>query len=414
MDVTLHEIVGTSSFSIQVLDVIEWAEHHGRTEELIDHALAFMPDSPALQPLRRATKEWNRVTKVSSQELPKDTVLTIEAPGGAVRLGSRFYIARPGIDDRLFREIAKPIGTTITIRGPRQVGKTSLLVRAEAEALKLARKTVYIDLPSIDNSRKKDLDTFLYYLATVVVDRLDLDISKVDQVWQHAGTWWGPNDKISTVLAKYVLPFIKTPFLLIMDEVEQLLDYSFHDDFFGLVRGWHNLRARNPLWEKLHIIMAISTEPHLLIKREYQSPFNVSLMLEMMDFTREQVSSLEALYETGLTSEAIGDLMELLGGHPYLTQQALYTMVTSDLTWSTFALLAPLDVGPFGSHLSRNLALLQKNELLANALRQVMLYHRCSDLQSFQHLLRAGLVKGINEECMCRCELYAKYLQKRL
>jgi hypothetical protein len=365
---------------------------------------------PNRQPHLLTTSKSNSVS-TSRPDAGLEFAKTLEVPGGAVRLGSLFYVAREGVDDRLYREIVKSTGTTTTIRGPRQVGKTSLLIRAEDVARNVGRHTVYLDLQSTDSSQLTDLDSFLHYLATVMVTELCLEPSKVKQAWQSP---LGPADKINYLLKDYLLPTIKNPFLLVMDEVEGLLDKAFHDDFFGLVRGWHNWRARNSLWDKLHTIMVISTEPHLLIENERQSPFNVGLGLELDDFSVGQVYYLNEQYQAHLSSQNMEDMMRLLGGHPYLTQQAMYTIVIENLTWPEFSNVAVNDAGPFGTHLRRNLTLLQKHPQLAQAMQQIIEHQNCPNRQLFHHLLRSGLVKGMSQLCECRCRLYEQYFRERL
>jgi len=63
-----------------------------------------------------------------------------------------------------------------------------------------------------------------------------------------------------------------------MDEVDRLLQTAFHSDFFALLRSWHNSRAFDDRWNRLNIVMVISTEPYLLIPDANQSPFNVGLI----------------------------------------------------------------------------------------------------------------------------------------
>ena len=77
------------------------------------------------------------------------------------------------------------------------------------------------------------------------------------------------------------------PILLAMDEIDRLQVTPFHSDFFGLIRSWHNMRASRPVWDNLSVVMAISTEPYLLIADLNQSPFNVGQLLYLKDFDRD-------------------------------------------------------------------------------------------------------------------------------
>lgn len=61
----------------------------------------------------------------SAKLLPQE----LEFPNGPVPLNSRLYIKRPPIEAKTYAEVLKP-GSLIRIKGPRQMGKTSLLRRS--------------------------------------------------------------------------------------------------------------------------------------------------------------------------------------------------------------------------------------------------------------------------------------------
>ena len=391
-----------------VRELIIYLSHRGTLSQLI-----------SLCKKKRPHINWDDEPTHASSDLqppepfanPSELIKRLDTPGGAVRLDSRFYVKRDRIDDRLYQEITKDRGTTTTIRGPRQVGKTSLLIRANELAHEIGRQTVYFDLQEFGSDQLTSLDKFLYNLAIIIVDELELDLEEVEKEWRNN---FIPQRKIRNLLEKYLLPTIETPFVLVMDEVDRLLDTPFHDDFFGLVRYWHNLRASKKLWERLHIVMVISTEPHLLIDNVTQSPFNVSLRLELTDFDRAQVCYLDEQYGTAVCHHHLDKLMTLLGGHPFLTQQALYVIATENLTWAEFETIAPTDVGPFADHLNHYLELLRRQPILADAMKSVIHGQKCSDKHILRHLLRAGLIRKEKQKYVSRCDLYYRYLKNSL
>jgi hypothetical protein len=203
--------------------------------------------------------------------------------------------------------------------------------------------------------------------------------------------------------------------VLAIDEADRLLRTNFHDTFFGLLRYWHNNRAMNELWERLDIIMAISTEPHLLISDVTQSPFNVGLKIRLQDFNELQVRELSQRHRAPLREDEIGPFMSFFNGHPYLTRKALYTLVSSGIGWPQLMKVAITDQSPFGDHLRRYLWLISQQPELRNALKQIILRGKCPDEVSFYRLLRSGLIKGEDSKaCTCRCKLYEVYLKDRL
>jgi serine/threonine protein kinase len=333
----------------------------------------------------------------------------LETPSGTVKLKSQLYIEREG-DESLRRQVSGA-GTTTTIRGPRQMGKTSLLVRGVHEARRHGQPVVYIDMQRVNQSYLASLDGLLRYFADEIAMRLSVDAAGVDRIWSSSR---GAQDKLNTFLEMQVLPTVDTPILLAVDEADRLLDVPFKTDFFGLVRAWDSNRAYDELWENLNIVLVISTHPHLLITDVSQSPFNVGLRIQLNDFDESQVEDLNRRHGLAVSPRDLPRLYDLLGGHPYLTRQAMYTLIDRKMTWAEFADMAPTDDGPFGSHLRSYLWQLSTRPDLVAGMLQVLRQGRCDDEQVLYRLSAAGLVKELGERCIPRCGLYAEYFGAKL
>jgi hypothetical protein len=271
---------------------------------------------------------------------------TLIEPSGGIKLRSTFYIERDG-DTRLRRELASDQGTTTTIRAPRQTGKTSLLVRGIAQAQQDNRRAIVLDMQMVEARFLETLDAFLHYMATLIASRLRLDPALVEQAWQSP---LGAPDRLTYFIEDHVFA-LDQPIVLAIDEADRLLAAPFRDTVFGLLRSWHNSRALNDAWDRLDILLVISTEPSLLIADQNQSPFNVGTKIVLEDLSLEQVAELNRRYRMPLEEAELPQLFDLLGGHPYLTSKALYTLVTDGGGWESFARVAPLSGGPFGDHL---------------------------------------------------------------
>jgi uncharacterized protein with PIN domain len=337
-------------------------------------------------------------------------VATLREPGGAVSVRSEFYVERVE-DDDLRRELSKPYGTTSTIRAPRQSGKTSLLFRGIAQARAQGCSVVYCDLQLVGDRDLESADAFLRYLGTMFASSLQLDSAAVDAIWQSS---LGTPNKLTQLVEDLVLEKGE-PVVLALDEADRLLRTDYHDSVFGLIRAWHNMRALDPRWDNLDILMVIATEPHLLIQNVGQSPFNVGLKLRLQDFNEAQVRELNKGFRSPLARRSVPAMVGLLGGHPYLTHKALYLMVAEGKSWNELARAAPTEGGPFGDHLRRYLWMLRDEEKLREALKRLLRTGRGLDQTSYYRLLRAGLLKGASaDSCTFRCQLYKLYLKDRL
>lgn len=329
---------------------------------------------------------------------------TLTAPGGAVKLRDKLYVKRSE-DVRLRQEIVK-WGTTVTIRAPRQTGKTSLLMRGLYDAGERGAKTVFFDVQSLGSDRTAHVDTFLRELAESICRELRLDESLVENAWQSS---LAAQKKMTYLLEDNILPAFNVPIVIALDEADSLLETDYYKDVFSLLRSWHNRRAMYEVWEKLNIVLVISTEPYLLIDDINQSPFNVGLRVELPDFDETQVIRLNQQHGSPVPENELPNLMKLLNGHPYLTRKYLYALVTGGSVHNPAA-----DEGPFGDHLRRLLWNLRDQPELQAALKEIIRTNRCSDDSAVFRLLRAGLIKGRGNVFTCRCDLYRQYFESKL
>ena len=397
------------------LDHLQYVEWRGEAddEQVIGQlraAIGHLAPLPAPEPRLPAFGRGQVTTGPRPYADPR-FIESLRDPSGAVGSRSQFYIAREA-DERLARELAKPYGTTTTIRAPRQTGKSSLLIRGLGQARAQGAQAVFIDLQPVADPYLQSLDDFLRYFVTFIVTRLRLDPAEVERAWRGA---LGAPDKATYLMEGYVLPELAGKVLLAIDEADRLLRTDFHDSFFGLIRFWHNSRAMDELWENLDMVMVISTEPHLLIGDVTQSPFNVGLKIRLQDFDEAQVRELNRRYRSPLAERQVPALLDFLNGHPYLTHKAIYLMLTEGMTWEQLTQVAGTARSPFGDHLQRYLWLLRDQPSLRAALKQVIAQNRCPDELSYYRLFQAGLIQGGGREaCACRCRLYQIYFEDKL
>jgi hypothetical protein len=372
----------------------------GRDKIDIAHAdIVIINDSQPLLLKKRLAKPRPRYN-------PKPT---LEIPLGAVRPNSPFYIERSADED--LRQQIFGAGTTTTIRAGRQTGKTSLLMRGIQTARQEKRPVVYMDFQIIESQHRQALDSLLRHIAEEVCYQLNLDPKEVDNTWKLSRA---TPYKFNEFLEASVLSKVPSPLLLAIDEADQLLDSSYKTDFFGLIRSWNALSAYNPIWQNLNVALVISTHPYLLIEDTHLSPFNVAKSIDLKDFDEAQVSDLNRRHGTPLLADDIPALMNLLGGHPYLVRQALYTLIDEKMTWPEIAQVATNEEGPFGKHLQFYKDTLAGNPDLVRALKQVINQGRSSDENATYRLVAAGLVKRVGKTHLCRCGLYEAYFKEKL
>ena len=344
------------------------------------------------------------ITAILKPALPPEQARSV---GGAVRLGSQYYIERP--TDAAFLGAVRQQDSIALVKGARQMGKSSLLARGLAQARQEGAKVVLTDFQEFDATAFASADTLLRALANQLADELDLAVAP-EEFWSAKRN---PNANLWRYLQTHVLSAFSEPLVWGMDEVDKVFAYPFAGDFFSLIRVLHNRRAFYPdeSWSRLTFAIAHSTEPALFITDMTTSPFNVGTRLMLDDFTLDQLAELNRCYDTPLHNEnEVSRVYALLNGHPYLSSKALYEIRENGLTLDTLETQADKDTGPFGEHLRHLLQVLAQSPELAKMVRGVLRNEPCTDEVNFYRLRSAGILIGASAlDARLRCTLYARY-----
>jgi len=334
--------------------------------------------------------------------------MVLEMPSGTMKPESAFYVERNA--DAIALSTIVQQGVTIPIKGPRQVGKSSLLMRIIQEARKAGKRVAYLDFQLLSTAVLNDEERFFRHFCCWISDELELE-DKVEEYFRLNLTTIQRCDRY---LQRHILKGLGSPLMLAMDEVDRVFDTNFRNDFFGMLRSWHNSRAIYPSLDKLDLVLVTSTEPYQLIDDLNQSPFNVGQIIELEDFTPEQVAELNRRHNLPFDANSLQQLFRLLGGHPYLVRKALYLVASGQITPTELFTNATAASGPFGDHLRRLLSLLYDKQELIQGLQLVISQNICPDRQIFWRLRGSGLVRASGQSALPRCQLYAEYFRENL
>jgi transcriptional regulator with XRE-family HTH domain len=327
-------------------------------------------------------------------------------PNGAVPIGSPFYLERVPFEAQIDREIRKP-GALVRIKAPREMGKTSLLLRTLAAANRLGYQTVHLNIEQTDEAILSDLERFLRWICANVAIQLDLE-PKLDEYWDED---LGSKISCTAYFRNYLLPEISTPLILALDEVNQIFEHpQVAKDFLPLLRSWYEEAKIYPLWQKLRLIVVHSTEIYVPLQLN-QSPFNVGLPIKLNTFDRVEVQELARRY--GLDWEdgsQVEQLMDLVGGHPMLVNIALYHLSCGDLTLAQLLETAPTATGIYSYHLQTHRVVLAAHPELAVALDAVLSAAEPIALEPIlaYKLNSLGLIERSGDTVIPGCELYQR------
>lgn len=353
----------------------------------------------------------------SQKQLPNDATKIDRSfapcyPSGSVPLDSPFYLKRPFFEEQVNQEVQKA-GALIRIKAPKEMGKTSLLLRIIDYANRLRYTTVSLNLEQVDREILKDSNQLLRWLCANVAHQLKLE-PRLDDYWDE-----DMGSKISSTLyfQDYILEQINTPFVLALDEVNQIFEHpQSAKDFLPLLRSWYEEAKRLFIWEKLRLIVVHSTEIYVPLQLN-QSPFNVGLPIQLNNFSQEEVKKLAKCYGIDWTNGTEAEkLMSMVEGHPALVHLALYHISQENITLSQLLKTAHTSSGIYAHHLQRHCATLAEQPELVEALDNVFNENKPVSLNPIltYKLSSMGIIKQFNNKAIASCKLYRLYWQSRI
>ncbi|MFN6499290.1 MAG: AAA-like domain-containing protein [Nostoc sp. DedQUE01] len=330
-------------------------------------------------------------------------------PSGSVSLNSPFYIEHPNIQKSVYAEITK-LGALVRIKAPREMGKTSLMVRLLDYAEHMGYRTVSLNLEQVDQTILSDPNLFLRWLCANITQQLQME-QKLDEFWNKD---FGSKLSCTFYLRNYVLKQIDTPLVLALDEVNYIFEHpEVAKDFFPLLRSWFEEAKRCKIWQKLRLVVVHSTEIYVPLQLQ-QSPFNIGLPIQLPDFNLDQVQQLAQRYDMKWSDgEEAKQLMALIGGHPGLIHIAIYYLSCKKITLAQLLETATTSTGIYAHHLQRHLTMLQEQPKLAIALYNVMNSSEPVPLEPIiaYKLNSMGLIKLDNNKAIPSSQLYRQYFQ---
>ena len=318
------------------------------------------------------------------------------------------------IEARCYKGISQP-GCLLRLKAPLQMGKTLLMSRVLNYAKLQGYRTVRLNLRDATTEDFSKLDNFLQWFCTSVAVQLELT-APVDEHWRKS--LGNSKIKCRTYFEKYLLPG-ESALTLALDEVDRLFPYGeIAGEFLGMLRTWHEDAKTRQLWGQLRLVVL-----HTEVYRELdinQSPFNAGIEIELKDLNQNQVLSLAQQYGLNWEADKVKQLMDVVGGHPYLVKEAVEQVKQQDMTLEQLLQSAPTISGIYRDHLGRHWRNLPQDSQLAQAFKKIVTGNNLVELNSDLNLDIAvklddlGLVKLQANGVMPRYELYRQYFSDRL
>ncbi|MGB3404356.1 MAG: AAA-like domain-containing protein [Microcoleaceae cyanobacterium] len=361
--------------------------------------------------------DWQKIADFQSDDVPihQPTESQSEADSDdfieEIETEVSHYVHRPEIESSCYHTLNKP-GSLLRIKAPQRLGKTTLTTELIQQFKQQGYHTALVNLQLADVSVLQEIETFIRWFCAVVSRQLKLPNQLVEYWDEDLGSSY--NCKI--YFEEYLLPQLETPIILALDEVDHLFPYTdIAADFLGLLRAWHDEAQAYPIWQKLRLIVVHSTEVYIPLDIN-QSPFNVGVPIDLPEFTTAQVTIFAQQQKLQFNQTETKQLINLVGGHPYLLQRAFYRLSRHGITLNQLLETAQTESGIYGDHLRGHLLNLQQYPDLVDALKQVVHAEKPIQITSklAYYLKSLGLIELQGDYAIPRYPLYRQYFCSHL
>ncbi len=320
-----------------------------------------------------------------------------------------WYVSRPRAEQEAASHLAQH-GSPVVLVGPENIGKSYFLNYLLRTSREPEDGEVRINLEYLGDAVLESLDDLFKEFAYEFIDQLGLDDGSFEKAWQRRRP---PARKLTHFLQRTALPAARGRFFLAIDRADAILETDFAQEVFGVLRRWAEMGNRGAPWERLRLLLAVSTEPSLLSQQVHQSPFNISEPIRLGDLTFDQVQELARRYRLDWTPDDLRQLVDLVGGHPYLVRQALYKAAVGGTGVGELLAEATAADGLFSDHLRSRLLKVRRAPELGRAVRAVLRSPEADvEFEIVQRLQRAGLLKGHPGAYALRYKLYEQYFRE--
>ncbi|MFN7677551.1 MAG: AAA-like domain-containing protein [Cyanobacteriota bacterium] len=237
--------------------------------------------------------------------------------GGTVQANDKGVYLSRAADGQLLRLCRE--GSYAYVLTPRQLGKSSLMIRTVKQLDQEGIHAVVVDLTQIGT--QSSAEAWYGDFLEVVGDQLPLTT--------NARRWWKQQEEAGLALRltrffeEVVLREVAEPIVIFVDEIDTTLSLAFTDDFFAAIRFLYVARSRHPELRRLSFVLIGVATPTDLIRDPRRTPFNIAERVDLWDFSAAEAAPLAA----GLplpedqARQVLAWVLGWTGGHPYLTQR---------------------------------------------------------------------------------------------
>src|SRR6185436_8528117 len=208
--------------------------------------------------------------------------------GGTLKRDAPSYVRRDA-DEQLYEGVMA--GRFCYVLTPRQMGKSSLMVRTAVRLREEGVAVAVLDLTAVG----QNLNPEQWYngLLNQIGQRLDLEDELDNFAYEHRQL--GSLQRWMRAVREVVLPRCSGRVVIFIDEIDAVRSLPFStDEFFAAIRECYNRRGEDPAFQRLTFCLLGVASPSDLIRDTRTTPFNIGKRIELADFNRAEAAPLAA------------------------------------------------------------------------------------------------------------------------
>ena len=290
----------------------------------------------------------------------------------------------------------------VAIQGPRQIGKTTLLLLVKNQYKSADYAYINFEVTPIKEKG------FYQWLVDKLLEKISCKKSEF--------TITGEYPDVSFINFLKNLKSKEEKIILLFDEIDRI------DFLKGFLHVWRNVFHESLENKKLQRYAIITTSSMDLLKvpSGRNSPFNISTIFNLKDLPEEESEELidkpfEEL-KIKITTEAKQELLSQISGHPQLLQHACYLLVEKAKSKKE---LTETDVHEAIKRLMVDNSVLttlknniNDNDALRDLVKSIIKKNKPKKFHPYKDfaLLGAGAIKEENSLCKIRNEVFKKFI----
>lgn len=237
--------------------------------------------------------------------------------GGTLQHDAPCYVERRADKDVLQGLLQSEFCYVLTSR---QMGKSSLMVRATSRLRQAQINVIALDLTAIGLNLTPEqwYDGLLLRMGRQL--RLE---DELEGYWQNHQRL-SPVQRLFGAVREVILPSRGGQVVVFIDEVDTVRSLPFStDEFFAAIRECYNRRSEDPELNRVTFCLLGVATPSELIRNTRTTPFNIGHRIELTDFTEAEAAPLAQRLSTdkSMAQESLRRIFHWTNGHPYLTQR---------------------------------------------------------------------------------------------